>query len=446
MPCSLCKNANHTLKECRDVSIYHTIDEITSICVRMVSLPEDAGRLQQQLDTNILLNQLTTYVKRLSCPMLKSILYNKRTFRYIPNEQYIYDRNGDYARGYDNDAVNGNKKTLVAKVIYLFLTNTRREYPIEFLKKDHFVRKLWFEKQMYCSALASNLSESSAIYYQTRYPQLVDKCYIAWMSALAQDAEDLIKESLDSFGPNPVSIGYDLCMSRNRDHELHFHEVRNEHSFQALLGIKYNQLDGLYTKKKILEYLISQYDGSINYTYGPRHTIVLDVSNIPERAPRHELMLVTNSIRRLGQGQDISRPAPRFVPPANLNPVQLEVLQYILQQHPVQFAAAAAARAPANLRKLNIGIVLDKELATCDTFECLICMDTKTDQEGIIRLNCTHEFCACCTSHFLNDYRSKTSNPACPLCRGVIQQITLKNSDVLEDKDIVQNLHNICVL
>lgn len=441
MPCSLCKNVNHTLKECTDISIQTKINEISSICVRMVSLPEDTGTFQLQLDTDNLLNQLTTYVNSLSHSMLKSILYTKRAFRYIPTEQYSYDRNGDYSRGYDHPDVSGNKKTLVGKIILLFLTNTRREYPIEFLKKDYFVRKLWFEKQMYCDALSSNLSDIAARDYQLRYPRLVDKCYIAWISALTRDSEELIKKSLDNFRLNAVSRSeYDLCISRNRENELNFHQVHNQHCFQALYSIKYNQLEGLYIKKKIMEHLISQYNGSIHYAYGARHTIVLDVNNIPERMPRHQLSLsIPTEYRRRPQlmPQPVLLPMPQISGDPDAQRLYIEEMLHVPNRPPC---------APANLRKLNIGIVLDKEFATCNTFDCPICMDTKTDKDGIMRLNCSHEFCACCTTHFLNDYRSKTSKPACPLCRGVIHQITLKNSDILEDKEIIKNLHNICVL
>ena len=403
MPCSLCKHSNHTLITCNDVSIHNKIDEITSICVRMVNLSENTGTLQIQYDTTELLSQLTAYLKRLSCPMLKSILYNKRIFKYTPNEQYDFDRNTDYTRGIGHIDVSGSKIKLIGKVMYLFLTNSRREYPIEFLKKNYYTRKLWFEQQLYWYAVSIGLSENAAIDYKSRY-SLLNRCYIHWIIALKQDSDDLIKQSFDNFRLNAVDhTEYNLCTTRTRNNELNFHAIHNQHGFDALNGVQYGQLEGLYLKKKIMEHLLSLYGDSIDYSYGEGHTIVLHVNNIPEQVPDQQIIL--------------SDSPPIYRPQST----------------------------PTNLRKLNIDIVLDKQIAACDIFECPICIDTKTDKQGIVRLNCGHEFCGCCTNHLLNDYRSKTSQPACPLCRGAICQITLKNSDILEDKKLVQNLHNICI-
>jgi len=116
----------------------------------------------------------------------------------------------------------------------------------------------------------------------------------------------------------------------------------------------------------------------------------------------------------------------------------------------------------AQLRTFPIEIVVDNTPNCGSSYYCVICLDTKTDKDMQIVLSCNHEFCGSCTNEYLNDYRSKTSHPPCLLCRGAIHRIVIKQPVIgsgeekadaaatgatsEEDKEIIKNLQNICVV
>lgn len=458
MPCTLCKNGNHTLTECSDVSIHTKIDEISSICISMISLPENATTLQ---DATELINRLTTYLNRLNAPMLKAIVCNTLFFKYIPNPggEVIVDHyfNG-YGPGCSKFDISGSKKVLISKVKYLFLTNTRRGHPIEFLKKNHHFRELWFGEETYSKCIKRGDPEEIAMRSKLRNPRLFETCYSAWLTALKQDSEELINQSFDNFRENNVSSS-EFNLYVKRDKEANFHAIHNNYSNEVLDGVLYTGRDALYLKKKIMEYLISLYNGSIEYSYCEGETIVLRVNNIPEEVPLQGLSLSVPS-QSHPQPQIQIQPQPAFNavhqpvvdPQFNLDARLIWVIQQIMPGLQVDALFQALAPAPVqvqsqpvNLRKLNIEVVIDKrQITNCLEFECSICMDnTKTTNDEKLALSCNHELCGSCVVHYLNDYRSKTSHPTCPLCRAPIQKITAKNENI--PWRIIQDLHNICI-
>lgn len=411
MPCLICKSCEHTLKDCNAASIHHTMDEIKSICMRMIALQEEPGNVN---DTTILIAELTTYVEKLSSPMLKSIIYNSRFFQYAPRGLLIFDRNTDYGERAGYTDVAGTKHELMGKVLYLFLSNARREYPIEFFKKDHDVRRLWFKEEVYWHTLSRKLTKEVAIHNQLKYPRLIEDCYMSWLDALKTDAENLLRRACDNFTihSNPQS-SYTLSIKGTE--EVEFHARHNDYRYEVLKGVQYSEREGFYMKKHIMEHMISLYNGSIEYTYSDVDRIQLVVHNVPEHAPELQLKLYAHGTIHAPAAQPAAAPAPR--PP---------------------------------LRKFNIQIESTKKGADsgCTSFECPICMDTKTETKkerpAKMVMNCGHEFCGSCTTQYLNDYRNKTTLPVCPLCRGVIKKIGISNSRCKENKEFVVHLRDIC--
>lgn len=57
-----------------------------------------------------------------------------------------------------------------------------------------------------------------------------------------------------------------------------------------------------------------------------------------------------------------------------------------------------------------------------DNIECPVCYETKDNTE-IIKLNCNHNFCKCCTKQIVNN------KPDCPCCRKKIDQIIFNTQD-----------------
>lgn len=443
MPCLICKACDHTLKECNDASIGNTIDEIKSICMRMIALQEEPGNVD---NTTILIAELTTYVEKLPNPMLKSIIYNTRFFQYIPTGGLlIFDRNTDYGERIGYTDVTGAKPELMGKVLYLFLSNARREYPIEFFKKDHHVRRLWFKHEVYWHTLSKKLTKEVAIHNQLKYPRLIEECYMNWLNALKTDAENLLHRACDKFTmrSNRYS-GYSLQIKGAK--EVEFHARHNDYRYEVLKGVQYSEREGFYIKKHIMEHLISLYNGSIEYSYTDVDRIQLVVHNVPEHAPEQQLKLYAPRPRPAPA--PAPQPAPQPAPILNQILAEIVYMRYqeLVQQRQQQ---PLVAPRPA-LRKFNIQIESTKKVAgaECTSFDCPICMDTKTETKkerpAKMVMNCGHEFCGSCTTQYLNDYRSKTSDPVCPLCRGVIKKIGISNSRCKMNKEFVVNLRDIC--
>jgi hypothetical protein len=173
-----------------------------------------------------------------------------------------------------------------------------------------------------------------------------------------------------------------------RDSEQAFHRTHTNYNFNILREVNYCESESLYMKKQIVRHVLR--DNVLSFAF----------------SENDELILMSFDGRGRGQGHTNR----------------------------------------SELRKLNIQVVLDKDSKKeCSDFGCAICLDTRTSKDGCFVLSCKHEFCGTCMNEFLNDYRSKTSDPACALCRGKISGITVKHSDELEDKNILENLTNMCV-
>ena len=322
------------------------------------------------------------------------------------------------------------------------------------MKKNHHFRELWFGEETYSKCIKREEPEEIAMRSKLRNPRLFENCYSAWLTALKKDSEELINQSIHNFRENNVSSS-EFNLYVKRDKEANFHAIHNNYSNEVLDGVLYTGRDALYLKKKIMEYLISLYNGSIEYSYCEGETIVLRVNNIPDQVPFQGLSLRAPS---LPQPQRQRRPQPVFNdlhqpvvdPQFNLDARLIWVIQQIIPglQVDALFQALAPVQVqgqPVNLRKLNIEVVTDKrQIPNCLEFECSICMDnTKTTNDEKLELSCNHELCGTCVVHYLNDYRSKTSHPTCPLCRAPIRKITVKNENI--PWRIIEDLHNICI-
>ena len=288
----------------------------------------------------------------------------------------------------------GKKVTLVGKVIYLFLSNARRKYATHFMYQSQSIRKTIFKRQIYWHKIADGFSEYVANANSTRTVVEVELAYSRWKTALKFDIKELIENAIDNSFMQMFAYATEFDLNIKDDNEFFIHQDYANTNINILREINYSDSESLYLKKKIVEHIISR-----------RYSYLI------------EYVFTQNGHLRM------------FVRNQENNPIQQQQEQ---QQ--------------SNLKKLNIEIVLDKNgTSECENFDCAICLDTKSDKEGRIVLSCNHEFCGTCMNHSLNDYQSKTSLPACALCRGVIQKITVKNSEVLEEKEIVENLQNICV-
>lgn len=376
MPCPLCKDQNHTLMECRDDSIFETMDEITMNCTRIISYDRN---------TLTLIYEMEEHVKKLSCVMLKSILYN--TPEINTDDDYTF--NGS-----------GKKITLIGKVIYLYLSNMRRKHPIRFLKQSRDVRQTIFLQQLYWHKIADGSSEYIANRTASRYAETVETRYTQWVTSINIDTNSIIEHTMDnSFVYNSfIHTEYNLRERGTEESNLHSRFVTTLEC-TILREINYCANESFYLKKMIMNYyLTTQYRTLIQYMYTNDGTLQLLVRN--------------NYFHELGsEGQD-----------------------YIIG-HPHSGGAKH--------RKWNIEIILEKEANDCANFDCVICLDSKTDKDGRFVLSCNHEFCGTCMNYSLNDYRSKTTLPACALCRGVIDTITVKNAEIADNK-IVENLNTVC--
>ena len=285
----------------------------------------------------------------------------------------------------------GKKVTLVGKVIYLFLSNMRRKHAIRFMYQSQYIRKIIFKRQMFWHKIADGFSEYVANTTSTRCVDEVELAYSRWKTALKIDAKDLIENAIDNSFMQMFAYGTDFDLNIKEENEHFIHQVYANTNIHILREINFSDSESLYIKKRIIERIISR-DYSVLIQY---------------------IFTENGHLRLFVRSEDA-------------------VIEHQQQQQ-------------SNLKRLNIAIVLEEKTSDCVNFDCAICLDPKSDKEGRLVLSCNHEFCGTCMNHSLADYRSKTSLPACALCRGVIHKIIVKNSDLVEDKEIVENLQNSCV-
>jgi len=74
----------------------------------------------------------------------------------------------------------------------------------------------------------------------------------------------------------------------------------------------------------------------------------------------------------------------------------------------------------------TIEVTIDSTIEITEEQEdCCICFEKK-DKNEICRLNCSHTFCGQCIDNTINNCIPKNIASSCPLCRVVIQKITVK--------------------
>jgi hypothetical protein len=424
------------------------------------------------------LNAVKDYVTQLSCPMLKSILYNTMFFKPIPTRDYNFDPNYNFHKGCNYYSGTGSKTVLVGKVMNLFLSNIRREYPILFLKQSQRFRKVYFEHEIYWDKIACESSNVVAKNYASQHVKWLDTFYSQWIIHLKRDLEKLIKQSIDHFSENTEEIivtgtTYNLHTMRDNERILYESYLEGDNSVY-LRGINYNEREAYYLKKKLMEHMISLYGDAMEYSYNANEDILLRIHRIVADEPDQQLLLPQP--RRLPLIQSRMPIVDAAAALTNHDTATLQQLFLFLhemniasrQQHvavPIQQNIdylhqvlidyenranvlrhqdrAQTNRQTSGLRKLNIDIVMDN-VEVCSGFDCAVCLDTKTTKDGHLVFSCKHEFCGSCTNQYLDDYRAKTTAPICPLCRGKIDSIVVKNPDMLENKGILNNLQNIC--
>lgn len=282
----------------------------------------------------------------------------------------------------------GKKVTLVGKVIYLFLSNMRRKHVTRFSSQSPYIRKIIFKRQIFWHKIADGFSDYVANQSATRSADEIEHSYSQWIIALKFDVNNLIETAIDNSFTQMFAYGTEYDLTQRGEEELYLHHFHRQYNISVLREINYCESESLYIKKRIIERIISRdYNVLIQYIF----------------TANGRLRLFVHSEENVVQHQQ------------------------------------------SNLKRLNIAIVLEEKTSDCVNFDCAICLDPKSDKEGRLVLSCNHEFCGTCMNHSLTDYRSKTSLPACALCRGVIEKIIVKNSDLLEDKEIVVNLQNSCV-
>lgn len=285
----------------------------------------------------------------------------------------------------------GKKVTLVGKVIYLFLSNMRRKHVTRFSSQSPYIRKIIFKRQIFWHKIANGFSEYVANQSATRSADGIEQSYSQWITALKLDVNNLIVSAIDNSFMQMFAYGTEYDLNERGEEELYLHQFHRQYNINVLREINYCESESLYIKKRIIDRIISR-DYSVLIQY---------------------IFIANGRLRLFVRSEE-------------------NVVQHQQQQQ-------------SNLKTLNIAIVLEKETSDCVNFDCAICLDPKSDKEGRMVLSCNHEFCGTCMNHYLTDYRSKTSQPACALCRGVIHKITVKNLDLVEDKEIVENLQNSCV-
>jgi hypothetical protein len=354
---------------CNDDSIHETMDQLTIECLRVIAYTHD---------TEAHYNNMEDYVKRLPCVMLKSILYNTHEFNPLNGDNVAY--------GYFNG--NGKKITLVGKVIYLYMSSTRRKFPMLFLKHTRSVRRELFRRQIYWHKISEGMNDDIAESNAIRFANSSEHCYNEWTNAINLDMNAIIENVVQSsiLERDPYNNSYDLIERGLHESRL---ELHNQYSSFTLAEIKYSLSEGLHIKKSFINSRLTNNNLFIfAYTRNYLHLRLVD----------DVLILSQRNLRLSGN----------------------------------------------NIRKLNIEICLDKQMSECENFDCAICLETKRDDDGRIVLACKHEFCGSCMNQSLNDYRSKTTQPICALCRGEIKMLTIKKSDSV-DEELIANMTNMCV-
>jgi len=473
MPCTLCKNRDHVLTECTHHSIANTIDDLRLRCmdsIRSSSVDVETNRAS--------LNAVKEYVTQLSCPMLKSIIYKTMFFKPMPARDYHFDPNYNFHKGCNYYSGTGAKMVLVGKVMHLFLSNIRREYPILFLKQSPRFRRVYFEHEIYWDNIACESSIDVSKNYAIQHVKLFDTFYTKWIIHLKRDLEKLIKQSMDHFSGNAAGTDevvvtgstYNLHTMRDNERILHASYLEGNNSVY-LRGINYNEREAYYLKKKLMEHMVSLYGNAMECSYNANEDIQLRVHRIVADEPGQQLLLpqsrpqsqprmpaveaapdvaALQALFLLLQEINIASRSPRMHGRSGVSIQQnMDYLQQVLVEYenranvlPPQEQSQTNRRSP-RLRKLKINIVLDN-VEVCSGFDCAVCMDNKTTKDGHLVFSCNHEFCGTCTNQYLDDYRAKTTAPICPLCRGKIDSIVVKNPDMLENKGILNNLQNIC--
>jgi len=487
MPCSLCKNRDHVLSECNHVSIANTIYQIRLRCIESIGGGGygGGGGVGVGADTRMTLESATAslsilkdYVNRLSCSMLKSILYKIMFFKPIPTREYNFDPTYNYHKGCDYYNGSGSKIVLVGKVMNLFLSNIRREYSILFFKQSPRFRKVYFEQEIYWDQIAGGYDHAAAKEYAVQHMILFETFYSQWVIHLKRDLEKLIKQCVDHFsaggdgGRGRGDMGvYNLHTMRDNERILHESYLQGNNSVY-LRGINYNEREAYYLKKKLMEHMIMLYGDAMEYSYNENEDIQLRVHRVfviepdqqlllsqPRRLPLirprspdstadlHNLLALLYEINNASMQQQQQQQQHMSGRSAVSIQQNIDYLQQVLIEYENQAPVIRQHdRRPVGLRKFNIVIALENVEHCSDFFDCAVCLDSKTGKDGHLVFSCKHEFCGTCTNQYLEDYRAKTTDPCCPLCRGKIGSIVVKNSDMLENKGIFENLQNICSL
>jgi len=65
-----------------------------------------------------------------------------------------------------------------------------------------------------------------------------------------------------------------------------------------------------------------------------------------------------------------------------------------------------------------------------EAYDCPLCYEGCC-YKNVIQTNCGHSYCLDCMKNFATSIKDKTIEPACPLCRGTIQELKTRNGEIL---------------
>lgn len=371
MSCELCNSECHSFIDCRDESIFKIKQKLKTHCIKIHNYANNT------LNTY---NEFENMVKRLSLPMLKALLHNTKIF--------LNDKK------FDNT---GGKYMLEGKVIYLFITNARRQYPtrsFEELIESHKEtckenRKLIFNRQIYWSKIVDGNSHTVATKYSELYTNAMDECYDYWVTMICDEVDEIIDNVF--YGISEIGV---LNFQEFKFQELVRSNLQSKYNSFILKEVNYNIFEQAYLKKQITSYLLLSYE-----------TYIVDE---PEIDPNIYSFKLKSKI---------------YLRPIETKP---------LCKFDIQFIPYCDDYEVDKFGEYNFD--------NYNEFNCNVCSNTKQNNDGCFILSCKHKLCGACMSDSIKEYRTKSTSPICNICSEVITIISLKDTNECVGRDDVWNL------